>query len=95
MSFKYLINEHLLAYPGIQTSDLIKLAYQSVYGPYHLFNYDNVLANLLNEDVNKTSKVEYLGDKYARYYFDEHTDLNLLFNLLIKSTVFLTSVKLT
>lgn len=85
MSFKYLINEHLLAYPEIQTSDLIKLAYQSVYGPYHLFNYDSVLANLLNEEVNVSSKIEYLGDKYARYYFDKQTDLNLLFNLLIKS----------
>ena len=78
MSFKYLINEHLLAYPEIQTSDLIKLAYQSVYGPYHLFNYDSVLANLLNEEVNVSSKIEHLGNKYPRYYFEKKNDLNIL-----------------
>lgn len=86
MSFKDLMNKHLELYPKMETSDLIKLAYQSVYGPFHMENEENNLRNyLLNEKCNEIRKTEYLEGEYARYYFDNNTDLYLLLKLFIKS----------
>ena len=83
MSFKDLMNKHLELYPKMETSDLIKLAYQSVYGPFHMANDENNLRNyLLNEKCNEIRKTEYLEGEYARYYFDNNTDLYLLLKLL-------------
>ena len=86
MSFKELLNEHLQRYPEMECIDQIKLAYQSVYGPYHMHKSD-YLNYLIIEDCNESEYVEYLGDKYARFYFDKNTDKKLLCHLFELSMV--------
>ncbi|MGN1404907.1 MAG: hypothetical protein ACI4WM_01445 [Erysipelotrichaceae bacterium] len=86
MPFKELLEEHSVKYPHMETIDQIKLAYQAVYGPFHMHKSD-YLSYLLNEDCNESEYIEYLGDKYARFYFDKNTDRKLLCKLFELSMV--------
>ena len=58
MMFKELLDEHLIRYPEMETIDQIKLAYQAVYGPYHLHKSD-YLNYLMNEECNESEYIEY------------------------------------
>jgi hypothetical protein len=63
---------HIEKYPKMQASDLVKLAYQSEFGPGHLISNPALAEKYLYNEIQNTEKnknlplYEEIGDGYAR-----------------------------
>jgi len=75
-SMMLIVRQHLAEYPAMEAQDIVKLLYQSCFGPRHLHqtpNRDQVMRYLASEvkDVDaKRRFVEDIGNGYVRVYLD-------------------------